>query len=180
MRKIKVDDELVLKAISLASSRTIFDSINSSRSHLRKWLPFIDQTKSVNDTRSFIKSVLNSNCLKKDLLFEIWHQAEFAGLIALKEIDYANLKLEIGYWLDEGKTGKGIMLRSCQSLISYSFNELNMNRISIKVAIGNEKSTAIPIALDFYQEGIERKGELINNCFNDLLVFSMLKKDWNH
>lgn len=176
---IKVDDDIILKKISEVSASRIFNSIHQSRDHLRPWLPFVDQTQSVNDTRNFIKSVQNNKCLKKDMVFEIWHLNEFAGLIALKEIDYANLKVEIGYWLDQQKTGKGIMIRSCKCLIDYVFKELKLNRVSIKIAIGNRKSTAIPLGLDFYQEGIEKNGELINNKFHDLLVFSMLKKDWN-
>lgn len=175
---IKVDDEIILKKITEASARTIFESIDQSRNHLQPWLPFVDQTLSVKDTRNFIRSVLYNKCLKRDKVFEIWHQDEFAGLIALKEIDYANMKVEIGYWLDQSKTGKGIMLKSCKSLISHAFNKLKLNRISIKIAIGNEKSMAIPIALNFYQEGIEKNGEMINNKYNDLLIFSMLKKDW--
>lgn len=175
---IRVDDGIELKEISEVSATRIFNSIHHSRDHLRPWLPFVDQTKSATDTRNFIKSVKNSKCLKKDKVFEIWHLDEFAGLIALKEIDYANLKVEIGYWLDQQKTGKGIMIKSCRCLVDYAFKKLKLNRVSIKIAIGNGKSTAIPVGLDFYQEGIERNGELINNKFHDLLVFSMLKKDW--
>ncbi len=177
-KMIFVDDEIVLKEITEASAKTIFDSINRSRNHLRPWLPFVDQTRSAKHTRNFIISVLNNKCIKKDKVFEIYHDDEFAGLIALKEIDYTNLKVEIGYWLDHLKTGKGIILRSCKKLIDHAFNDLKLNRVSIKIAIGNEKSTAIPIALNFYQEGVERDGELINNKHHDLLIFSMLKKDW--
>lgn len=179
MKTIKVDDELVLKPVSLNSAKTIFNSIHSSRDFLRPWLPFVDQTIAVGDTRNFIKSVINSKCPKKDLVFEIWHLDDFAGLAALKEIDFANLKVEIGYWLDQKKTGMGIMLRSCKALINHAFNNLKLNRVVIKVGIGNEKSTAIPLALNFYQEGVERNGELINGQFRDLVVFSMLKKDWS-
>jgi len=179
-KTIIVDDEIALKSISLNSAQTIFNSIHSSRASLRRWLPFVDQTRSDSDTRDFIKSVINSKNNKQDHIYEIWHKDQFSGLIALKEIDYANLKVEIGYWLDQIKTGNGIMIRSCIALINHAFNELNLNRVMIKVAIGNEKSTAIPMKLNFYQEGVERQGELINDQFNDLVVFSMLKKDWTN
>jgi len=180
MKTIKVDEEIVLKPISISSALTIFNSIQSSREHLRPWLPFVDQTQSVNDTREFIRSVIYSKSSKKDVIFEIWHLDQFTGLIALKEIDYANLKTEIGYWLDKNKTGQGIMIRSCKALINYTFDELKLNRIAIKVAIGNEKSNAIPLALNFYLEGVERQGELVSGQPRDLVVFSMLKKDWGN
>lgn len=178
MKPIKVDDEIRLKPISFDSAQIIFNSIQISRNHLQPWLPFVDQTRSVNDTQYFIKSVLNTRCMKKDMIFEIWYNQIFAGLIALKEVDHANSKTELGYWLDISKTGRGIMVRSCRAVINYAFNKLNLNRVTVKVAIGNEKSVAIPISLNFYQEGVERHGEMVNGEFRDLIVYSMLRKDW--
>lgn len=174
---IKVDDEINLRIISLASAATIYDSISSSRSHLRKWLPFVDATKSVIDTRDFIKSVLNSVNIKQDRIYEIWYLNNFAGLISYKEIDKLNNKVELGYWLDAEMTGKGIMARSVKRLVNYAFAEMKMNRIMLKIAIGNAKSKAIAQKLGFRFEGIERDGELLNGKYHDLEVYSMLKKE---
>jgi len=175
---IKVDDKLELRPVTLASAQTIFNSIRRSRDHLQRWLPFVDQTTSVNDTRRFIKTTIKSSCPKKDMIFEIAENNVFAGLISLKEIDHLNAKAEIGYWLDDTMIGKGIMIRSCKALINYAFNELGLNRIFIKIAIGNNKSAAIPLNLGFFPEGTERDGEFLNNKFQDLMVYSMLKHEW--
>ncbi len=112
------------------------------------------------------------------MIFEIAENNVFAGLISLKEIDNLNAKAEIGYWLDAAMTGKGIMTRSCKALISYAFDELRLNRICIKTAVANKKSAAIPLSLHFLPEGTERAGELLNNKFKDLLVYSILKHEW--
>lgn len=178
MRKIEVDDEIKLSEISLASARLIYKSINRSRTHLRQWLPFVDGTKSVSDTKNFIGSVLTSGCPKKDMIFEIWYQEQFAGLVGFKEIDNSNNKTEMGYWLDARMTGKGIMIRSCKALIDYAFDDLKLNRVMIKVAVGNEKSRAIPVLLRLKPEGIERHGEFLHNKYVDLEVFSTLKEEW--
>lgn len=175
---IKVDENIEIRPVSLASAGVIFESIHSSRVHLREWLPFVDGTKSVDDTKNFIKSVLNSNCIKQDEIFEIWYNKTFAGLIGFKEIDRPNSKLEIGYWLDKKMTGKGIMIRAVKKMIEYAFVNLTMNRVMIKVASGNEKSLAIPKKLGFTFEGIERDGEYLNWRFHDLEVYSLLKKEW--
>ena len=178
MKEIHVDDEILLKEISLASSQLIFDSIDRSRKHLGEWLPFVETTKSVDDTRNFIHSVLNQDCAKSDVIFEIWHLHKFAGLIGFKEIDNSNKKTEIGYWIDAAMTGKGIMHKACKSMISYAFHHLKLNRVMIKVAVENTKSKNIPISLGFTLEGVERDGELIHDRFHDLAVFSLLKYDW--
>lgn len=176
--KIKPDDELELIPIRLSSAAIIFESIDNSRKHLRPWLPFVDQTKNEIDTKNFILSVLNSTSSKKDFIFEIWHAEQFVGLIALKELDKNNAKVEIGYWLDKTMTGKGIMLKSCKALIAHSFRTLNLNRIMIKVAEDNIKSIAIPEKLGFVFEGIERDGEYINNRFTNLRVYSLLNNEF--
>jgi len=178
MTTIKVDDALEIRPVTPASAQTIFNSIIASGDHLRRWLPFIEKTKSVNDTRRFIKNTIKSSCPKKDMIFEISENRIFAGLISLKEVDQINKKAEIGYWLDVNMTGKGIMIRACRAIINYAFDELKLNRVCIKTAVGNNKSAAIPVNLGFYFEGIERKSELLNDKYQDLMVYSMLKSEW--
>lgn len=178
MIRIKVDEELELRTVTPSAAQTIFNSIKRSKGHLGRWLPFVDLTKSVADTRRFIKNTANSRCTKKDMLFQITVRNDFAGLISLKEIDKLNSKAEIGYWLDAAMVGKGIMSRSCKALVDYAFEELALNRIFIKTAVKNKKSAAIPINLGFSKEGIERDGELLNGKFQDLIVFSILKDEW--
>jgi ribosomal-protein-serine acetyltransferase len=158
-------------------SGTIFDTIHRDREYLRKWLPFIDGTQQVSDTEDFIRSVIAQPNPRRDEVFAIWYNEEFAGLIGLKDTDYNNRKTETGYWLAKKMQGKGIITQCVKTLIRYAFQKLKMNRIQIKVATGNEKSKAIPLRLGFQYEGIERQGERCNNKYFDLQVFSLLKTD---
>lgn len=178
MRKIEVDSEIELRPLQKQDAEIIFRAIDSNRSYLREWLPFVDATREVQDSLNYISSVVDSTCHKKDEVFEVWKGEEFAGLLGLKEIDHYNKKTEVGYWLVENMQGSGIMIKSCRSLLNYAFDELKMNRIQIKCAIGNDKSMQIPNRLQFYFEGIERQGEKLYEKYVDLKTFSMLRKDW--
>ena len=89
MKKIKGESGILIKPVQLDSADLIFSAINNSREHLRKWLPFVDQTKSVSETQQFILS--QANAQKKDEVYEIWVHDEFAGLVGFKEIDKINL-----------------------------------------------------------------------------------------
>ncbi|MEJ2594489.1 MAG: GNAT family protein [bacterium] len=167
-----------LRPLQRTSANMIFQAIDGSRNHLGKWLPFAHHTRSVSDTKRFISMVLDSSCEKKDEIFEIWYQKNFAGLVALKEIDKVNRKSEIGYWLTEEMTGKGIMTSACRLLVDHAFQKMGLNRITIKVASKNEKSKAIPLRLGFRFEGTEKEGELLNGRFTDLEVYGLLKSEW--
>ena len=176
--RILVEDALVLKKLRIQSSLIIFNAIQSDREHLQTWLPFVDITRKPEDTENFIKSILHANCPKNDLVYEIWYKADFAGLIALKEIDRWNKKTELGYWILKKFERLGLITKSCIALIDMSFNELGMNRVQLKAAAGNVRSSLVAERLNFKLEGIERAGELHANKYFDLLTYSMLRKDW--
>lgn len=176
--EIVVSEGLVLRDLRPESAQVIFNLINRNRQYLRQWLPFIDNTWKVEDTEIFIKSVLTGGGPKRDLIVEIWYQDRFAGLIALKEIDRWNKKAEIGYWLDPDLENKGIMTRCCKAMIDFAFKKMALNRIQIKVGIGNVQSSRIPEKLGFRFEGIERNGEKFPDHYINLEVYSILKKEW--
>lgn len=58
--------------------------------------------------------------------------------------------------------------------------ELGLNRVQIKCAVGNTPSSNIPKRLRFQREGVERAGELFaDGNFVDIEVYSLLKYEYN-
>lgn len=178
MKPLIVNQQIKLEHIKYIHAFQIFQAIDQNRAFLSKWLPFVEQTSTQEDTESFIRSILAGPSDIRETVFVIWYQDYFAGLIGFKDTDDLNLKTEIGYWLIEKMTGKGIMKNSVEVLIQYAFMTMKMNRIQIKCGVGNEKSAAVPKRLGFQFEGIERAGEKHKNHFIDLKVYSLLKNEW--
>ena len=181
MIQLIVSDETILNQLEINDAPDIFNAIDRQREYLGKWLPFVAQTITVEDTFAFIRSVSETPESYRELVFCIIYQNVFAGLIGLKfnPADKENKRTEIGYWLSEKFQKKGIITQSAKMLIDYAFDVLNLNRIAIKCAVGNQPSKHIPQRLGFTSEGIERDGELFpDGHFVDLELYSMLKKEW--
>lgn len=178
MEKLSIDDNEFLEKLNLSHAETIFKAIDQNRKFLRRWLPFVDFTRKVGDTEKFVRSILDKHTANRDEVFVIWYKYDFAGLIGFKDIDRINDKIEIGYWLTEKMTRKGIATAAARKMVNLAFRNMNMNRIQIRCGIGNEKSSAIPRRLGFVFEGIERCGERHNHSYIDLEVFSLLKTEW--
>ena len=181
MIQLIVSDDIMLKQLEETDAKAIFSIIDSQREYLGRWLPFVAGTKTVDDTLAFIRSVNETPEFFQELVFCIHYRNEFAGLIGLKfnPADKANKRTEIGYWLSEPFQKKGIVTQAAKMLIDYAFDELELNRIAIKCAVGNQPSKNIPMLLGFVFEGIERDGELFpDGHFVDLEVYSLLKKEW--
>ncbi len=178
MEKLTINDHQFLESLNLSHVEFIFNAIDQNRKFLRKWLPFVDFTKKIHDTEKFVRSILKKHVSVRDEVYVIWYKHEFAGLIGFKEADRINDKIEIGYWLTEKMTGKGIATAATRKMVNLAFRNMNMNRVQIRCGVGNERSSAIPRRLGFSYEGIERSGERHNQTYIDLEVFSLLKREW--
>jgi len=178
MENLIINDQLLLERLDYSHVTAIYTAIDQNRNFLRKWLPFIDLTHSVADTERFVRSILSKSASVRDEIFVIRYKFEFAGLIGFKDIDRVNHKIEIGYWLIEKMTGKGIATICTTKMIKIAFKDMKMNRIQLRVGVGNHPSAAIPQRLGFIFEGVERSGEKHRGEYIDLEVYSLLKHEW--
>ncbi len=175
---LEIDNAIRLRPLELNDYKDIFNTINNQREYLGKWLPFVEFTKQPGDSKAFVEMTLNLPETQFEYVFTIRYENQFAGLTGFKSTDKQNRKTEIGYWLSGNFQGKGIVTKSVKRLCDFAFGELDINRIQIKCAIGNEKSKSIPKRLGFIFEGIERDGELLSgNQFTDIEIYSKLKGD---
>lgn len=178
--QINITEDIILREIDYCDARDIFTTIDSQRKYLGQWLPFVENTKTIEDTLGFIQSVKNRPDDKKEHIFVILYQHKFCGLVGFKDTDRLNRKTEIGYWISEPFQKKGIMTSSVRAMVSFAFNKLKINRIQIKCAVENHPSKKIPERMGFTLEGIEREGEqLSGHIFTDLAVYSLLRREWN-
>lgn len=174
---IIIDNGLELRQLKQSDSKDIFATIDSQREYLGKWLPFVEFTKVLSDTERFVTSVINAPQDRFEYIFTIRKGDEFAGLIGFKDTDSLNHKTEIGYWLSEKHQKQGIATRAVEKLCAFAFENLRINRVQIKCAVGNIPSKNIPKRLGFQLEGTERQGELLSDgTYTDLEIYSKLKQ----
>lgn len=179
MFKHIIDNDIELRLVDIHHSEEMFKSIDSNREHLRKYLPWVDSTKTVDDTRAFIESSKRQYAANNGFDASIWYKGEFAGVIGFHGINRSIKEISIGYWLDEKYVGKGIMTKVCREFVDYAFNTLGLNRVEIRCAEDNLKSRAIPEKLGFTKEGTIRDGELLNDGYVSCVVYGVLKREWS-
>jgi ribosomal-protein-serine acetyltransferase len=178
MFRLDIRDGFYLKLLEERHAPAIFALVNRDRKYLRKWLPWVDLTKQVDDTQKFVKITLAQFANNEGLTAGIWRGNEFAGTIGTHKIDWLNRKVEIGYWLGSKFQGQGIVTQACRLLTDHAFNEWDLNRVEIHCAPGNKKSCAIPKRLGFELEGVLRKAQLVSGKYLDANVYAMLARDW--
>lgn len=175
--RIEIDQNIRLELIEEVHAESLFNLVNTSRSYLKQWLPWVDFTINVDDTKNYIKSSLKRYSENNGFDCVIIYNNDVAGIIGLHKIDHANRITSIGYWLGENFQGYGIMTKACNALMEYCFKTLHLNKVVINCATENLKSQAIPERLNFKKEGTIRQGEFLNGKFVDYYLYSRLRNE---
>ncbi len=149
---IHVDDHITLKIKTLSEAPELFALVDSNREHLARWLPWVDETKTVEDTESYIKGSLEGLELDVKCDFGFYYDNVLVGCGGFNKIDTKNKSGEIGYWISKHRQGEGIVSKSVKAIIKFGKSEFGLNRIVIKVDARNDRSSRIPKSLRFQLE----------------------------
>ncbi|MFN2453864.1 MAG: GNAT family N-acetyltransferase [Pyrinomonadaceae bacterium] len=176
----RVNENLELRLLEDRHAAELYALVDRDRGYLRQWMPWLDGSKTVGDIRDFIGLSRKRYAENSGLHLSVVFQNRIAGQLSLHNTDWPNRKTEIGYWLGDEFQGKGLMTEACRALISYAFQELELNRVEIRCATENGKSRAIPERLNFTKEGIAREAQWLYDHYVNLVVYAMLAKQWRH
>ncbi|MFC7688019.1 GNAT family N-acetyltransferase [Ureibacillus sp. GCM10028918] len=173
-----VDEEINLRLVTERDAEEIFQMIDSSRTHLREWLGWLDYSTKVQDTLVNIKNNLIQFLSNEGLDTAIVFKGKIVGKIGFNKINKANKTAYVGYMLDEAFQGKGIMTRATKAIVKIAFEEYGLNKVEIHVATENIKSRNIPKRLGFKEEGTIRSAEWLYDHYVDHVVYGMLRDEW--
>lgn len=174
MFRAPVRPEVELRLLEERYSLEIFARVDADREYLRAWLTWVDSTHGPDDVSAFARQGLQQ--FAKGLGFHagIWEGGRFVGCVGLKPINWQDSKVELGYWLSSEHQGKGLITDSCRTVVRHLFEDLRLNRVDIRVAVGNERSAAVARRLGAEFEGVERKAARLPGRFVDMQRFAIL------
>ena len=166
-----------LRIVEERHAPTVFSLVNREREQLREWLPWVDPTRTEDDTLAFIRRSLEQFAANNGFSAGIWEHERLAGVIGMLPIDWLNRKVEIGYWLAREFQGRGLVTDACRAMVKHALVELSLNRVVIRCATANKKSSAVPRRLGFTCEGVMREEHYLNGRYFDVEVYSMLRRE---
>lgn len=171
MQTISLFGHYSLRPLISEDAPDIFAAIDSQRTHLGYWLPFVATTQRVEQTRAVVGAMLADTA---NPIFTLRDGETFAGLIGFKSANAETRTIEIGYWLCEQQQGKGLMTAAVRALCERAFTQMGMRRVEIRCGMLNLRSNRIPQRLGFCRDRIEVRGEqLSDGQWIDLNVYTL-------
>jgi ribosomal-protein-serine acetyltransferase len=168
----------VLRPVSVDHAPFLFALVDANRSYLRQWLPWLDGCRCEEDQRSFLASVVQRGRNGRGAVWLVEQENLICGVAGFNWIEPINRVCEIGYWLAESYQHRGIMTACVSRLVKHAFTDLGLNRITIPVAVENQRSRAIPARLGFKIEGVLREAEWLYGHYVDHALYAQVRSDW--
>lgn len=178
MLPLRVDDHVELRLLLDGDAETFFALIRRDRARLDNWMRWTAQVQTLDDARAYIERAGARYADGNGFHAGLWEDDQLAGGIACHAINRESCHTEIGYWLGEAFTGRGLVTRACRAVISLLFEQEGLHRIEILCATDNLPSRAVAERLGFTYEGTKRESVWITTSFRDHALYSLLDREW--
>jgi [ribosomal protein S5]-alanine N-acetyltransferase len=100
------------------------------------------------------------------------------GMISLVPIERGPLQsANLGYWLDQAATGRGIATQAAALVMEIAFGELGLHRLQAGTLLDNYRSQRVLERSGFEKIGVARKLLFIAGKWQDHLLFQRLADD---
>lgn len=160
-------EAVVLKELTIDDAQAYFDAVEHSRKHLSQ---FGDDTSRKYPTLESVEESIRNPKDPDKLRMGIWDEDMFVGSINATPDD--NDSVEVGYWVDIRRTGKGYAPLAVQALSPFLARKYR--RVHADVAADNHNSIRV-LEKTGYMLAMERAGKLIF-AYNPGLIMPKIQR----
>ncbi|MFS3927237.1 GNAT family N-acetyltransferase [Priestia flexa] len=100
------------------------------------------------------------------------------GSCGFLDYESSHERASVGYELHQEYWRQGIAAEAMKAVIEYGFSNWKLHRIQALIEPENISSQKLAEKLGFHQEGLLREYEHTCGKFDDLYMYSLLKREW--
>lgn len=170
-------DGVTLRFVEPGDAPALFALYERNRERFRPYFSWALKVSSLAEVRRSISEWTAQHYETGSVTGVIEEAGVIRGMAYSTLVDRVHRKMEIGYWLDEGAEGRGLITRACQCVIDYGWDELGMNRIDIVADVRNRASQAVAERLGFTREAVIKQWLRIDGVYTDVASYRLLRED---
>jgi RimJ/RimL family protein N-acetyltransferase len=162
-------------------SDDLWDAIDSSREHLEAWMPWVERYRNPDNALEYCRRSRARWLLRDDLPVAIVERAtgRVVGGSGIHRPNWTYRLFEIGYWLREDAQGRGYASEAVQLLTRMAFDNLDANRVELRIDTGNISSLRVAERLGYVLEGtLRRKLPAPGGTPTDMHVLALLPEEY--
>lgn len=171
---IPVNDALTLRAIDERFVSELHQLVVKNRAWLQQSLNWPQYVASEEDSLKSAQSNMMLHQRGYAKMFLIMQQDNIVGVLSFNAIEPLNKTAYIGYWLDEGHQGQGILTQSLEAFIQHYARSGEVRRFVIKCRVDNAASNRVAQRSGFVLEGCLKEAEFLNGRYDDQNLYARI------
>ena len=155
-----------------------FDAVRESIDNLSKWMPWCHAGYSRRDSDDWIASRSEASEKEQEFDFAIVDRHDrLLGCCGIHHIDWPNHTANLGYWVRSTACNRGMATRAVGELRAFGFQELDLHRLEILVAVENVASRRVAEKAGATKEALLRQRFLLQGRRHDAVLFAILRDE---
>jgi ribosomal-protein-serine acetyltransferase len=176
-RPMLFSTDFVLRPYVPGDAPALVAAIVESTPTLAPWMPWATAQFSMSDALAWIasceKGLADATCFEFAMVDRA--SGAFVGGCGLNQINPLHGFCNLGYWVRQSWQRKGAASAAIRALTEYAWTELDMQRLEIVVAVGNDASLNAARKAGAVDEGIARKRLKLGLQWVDAHMLSFVK-----
>ena len=152
------------------------EAVRESIAELQPWMPWCHPGYSLTDSRSWLEIQVPAFAQRTAFEFAIVSaEGHYLGGCGLNQIDKANKRANLGYWVRSGATRQGVATSAARQIREWAFQTTDLIRLEIVVAVGNSASHRVAEKVGAVREGTLHRRILLHGAARDATMFSLTR-----
>jgi ribosomal-protein-serine acetyltransferase len=169
---------ILIRPYALADASEVWEAARESLAELQLWMPWCHPGYSIEESRSWLEAQVPAFQHGTSFEFAIVSpDGHYLGGCGLNQIDQANNRANLGYWVRSSATGRGIATTAVQRLRHWGFEHTALVRLEVVIAIGNLASHRVAEKAGAVREGTLRGRLLLHGTLHDATMFSFVRTE---
>ena len=100
----------------------------------------------------------------------------YLGGCGLNQIDRANSRANLGYWVRRSAAGRGVATQAVRSIRDWAFQHTDLVRLEVVIAAGNVASHRVAEKSGAIREGILKRRLILHGAAHDATMFALTRE----
>jgi ribosomal-protein-serine acetyltransferase len=170
---------LRLFPVDVNDGQDLWYAVQGSRAELKRWLPWVEYHTDPPSSARFAEACASDWDQGRAVRFVLRDRERHTllGIVGLEQCVHLHRSCELGYWLRNEATGRGLMTEAARACVDFAFRRMAAHRVRVAAGTANHASLAVIRRLGFHFEGIAREAEWCDGRWIDHAVFGRLSTD---
>ncbi len=139
-------------------------------------MPWCHDAFSIEEANAWVQRQVEAFTADREYEFVVVDSAgALVGACGLNQIDVANRRANLGYWIRTSVSRCGYATAAVKLLGRWAQDNTSLERLEIVVAVGNQPSIRVAENVAATREGVLRKRLLLHGRFHNAVLFSLVR-----